>query len=41
MSKWVISGIKTGIKTTLYPQKMENAPGVSPGLAARRLLFCR
>ena len=33
MSKWVISGIQTGIKTTLYPQKMENAPGVSPGLA--------
>ena len=32
MSKWVISGIQTGIKTTRYPRKEENAAGVSPGL---------
>ena len=32
MSKWVIKGLRTGIKTTQYPRKVETAPGVSPGL---------
>jgi Ni,Fe-hydrogenase III small subunit len=31
MSKWVLKGFKTGIKTTRYPQSAETAPGVSPG----------
>lgn len=31
MSKWVLKGIKTGVKTTEYPEKTETAPGVTPG----------
>ena len=32
MSQWVIKGIRTGIKTTLYPEQEETAPGTTPGL---------
>jgi len=32
MNKWVLKGLKTGIKTTLYPDKEETSPGISPGL---------
>lgn len=32
MSSWVISGIKTGIKSTHYPEEQEIRSGVSPGL---------
>jgi Ni,Fe-hydrogenase III small subunit/ferredoxin-like protein FixX len=32
MSQWVITGIRTGIKTTSYPAKAETAAGISPGL---------
>ena len=32
MSKWVLKGLKTGKKTTLYPDVAETAAGVSPGL---------
>jgi Ni,Fe-hydrogenase III small subunit/ferredoxin-like protein FixX len=32
MFKWVLEGLKTGIVTTLYPDKDESAPGVTPGL---------
>ena len=32
MFKWVLKGLKTGIVTTLYPDKDESAPGASPGL---------
>lgn len=32
MSRWVLSGLRTGIKTTEYPAKQELHPGVSPGL---------
>jgi len=31
MSQWVIKGIRTGIKTTVYPRGRENAAGVTPG----------
>lgn len=31
MSGWVLKGLKTGIRTTLYPKVEEPAPGVSPG----------
>ncbi len=31
MSGWVLKGLKTGIRTTLYPKVEEQAPGVSPG----------
>ncbi|VAW39246.1 hypothetical protein MNBD_DELTA04-1133 [hydrothermal vent metagenome] len=31
MSGWVLKGLKTGIRTTLYPKVTETAPGVSPG----------
>jgi Ni,Fe-hydrogenase III small subunit len=32
MSQWVRRGIRTGVRTTLYPSKPETAAGVSPGL---------
>jgi Ni,Fe-hydrogenase III small subunit len=32
MSKWVLKGLQTGIKTTSYPEREELASGVSPGL---------
>lgn len=32
MSQWVIKGLRTGIKSTLYPRAAETAPGTSPGL---------
>jgi Ni,Fe-hydrogenase III small subunit len=32
MSQWVIKGIRTGIKTTVYPRGAERAAGVTPGL---------
>ncbi|HDO30953.1 MAG TPA: hypothetical protein ENG79_07850 [Desulfobacteraceae bacterium] len=34
MSGWVLKGLKTGIRTTLYPKVEELAPGVSPGRPA-------
>ena len=33
MSKWLIKGLKTGKKTTRYPDVPESAAGVSPGIA--------
>lgn len=32
MSQWVLKGIRTGIKTTAYPDSVERASGVTPGL---------
>jgi Ni,Fe-hydrogenase III small subunit len=32
MSQWVWSGLRWGIRTTRYPARREEAPGVSPGL---------
>ncbi len=32
MSQWVSKGIRTGVKSTRYPQAEETALGVSPGL---------
>jgi len=38
MSRWVIKGLRTGIKSTYYPRAEETAEGISPGLpAATRL----
>lgn len=31
MSQWVFSGLKTGIVTTPYPHREDNAPGITPG----------
>lgn len=31
MSQWVIRGLRTGIKSTVYPRGPERAPGVTPG----------
>lgn len=31
MSQWVVKGIRTGIKTTRYPNAMDDAAGVTPG----------
>jgi Ni,Fe-hydrogenase III small subunit len=32
MANWVLKGLRTGIKSTNYPRRPENAAGVSPGL---------
>jgi Ni,Fe-hydrogenase III small subunit len=32
MSQWVLKGIRTGIRTTVYPRAAERAAGVTPGL---------
>jgi Ni,Fe-hydrogenase III small subunit len=32
MSQWVINGLCTGIKTTAYPARPEEAAGITPGL---------
>jgi Ni,Fe-hydrogenase III small subunit len=32
MNNWVFKGLRTGIKTTSYPDGEETTPGVSPGL---------
>jgi Ni,Fe-hydrogenase III small subunit len=31
MANWVLKGLRTGIKTTSYPRRAEDAPGISPG----------
>ncbi len=31
MSQWVLKGIRTGIRSTVYPRAPESAPGVTPG----------
>jgi Ni,Fe-hydrogenase III small subunit/ferredoxin-like protein FixX len=36
MSQWVINGLRTGIKTTVYPRDAEHAAGVTPGLPCGR-----
>ena len=35
---WVLKGLRTGIRTTRYPESQENAAGVSPGLPIGTLL---
>lgn len=32
MSGWLIEGLRTGIRTTVYPERLETSAGVSPGL---------
>jgi Ni,Fe-hydrogenase III small subunit len=32
MSQWVLKGLRTGIKTTVYPRAAERDAGVTPGL---------
>jgi Ni,Fe-hydrogenase III small subunit len=34
MSRWILRGLRAGIKTTAYPDGAERAPGVTPGLPA-------
>lgn len=31
MAKWVLKGLRTGIKSGKYPAETENIPGISPG----------
>lgn len=31
MANWVLQGLKTGIKTSIYPDRRDSSPGVSPG----------
>jgi Ni,Fe-hydrogenase III small subunit len=39
MSKWLLQGLRTGKKTTRYPDAAENAAGVSPGLPPPGLIL--
>jgi Ni,Fe-hydrogenase III small subunit len=39
MSQWVIKGLRTGIKSTVYPHGAERAPGVTPGRPAAGVSF--
>lgn len=32
--KWVVSGLRSGIRSTTYPREIETAPGTTPGLPA-------
>jgi Ni,Fe-hydrogenase III small subunit len=34
MSRWVLRGLRAGIRTTAYPHDPEHAPGATPGLPA-------
>ncbi|HUH93126.1 MAG TPA: hypothetical protein VL742_08280 [Casimicrobiaceae bacterium] len=34
MSRWVVKGLRAGVKTTAYPDGAERAPGVTPGFPA-------
>jgi Ni,Fe-hydrogenase III small subunit/ferredoxin-like protein FixX len=38
MANWVYSGLRMGVKTTRYPRKADETPGVTPGLPAERSL---
>jgi Ni,Fe-hydrogenase III small subunit len=38
MSKWVYRGLRTGIRTTGYPQRHDDHPGISPGFPLERPL---
>jgi Ni,Fe-hydrogenase III small subunit len=38
MANWVLKGLRTGIKTTGYPDRPEKAGGVSPGLPCGAVL---
>jgi Ni,Fe-hydrogenase III small subunit len=31
MANWVLKGLRTGIKSSSYPERPEDAPGISPG----------
>jgi Ni,Fe-hydrogenase III small subunit len=31
MANWVLKGLRTGVKSSAYPGRSDNAPGVSPG----------
>jgi Ni,Fe-hydrogenase III small subunit len=31
MANWVLKGLRTGIKTTSYPRRVDDAAGISPG----------
>lgn len=31
MANWVLTGLRTGIKTSVYPTMLDDTPGVSPG----------
>lgn len=31
MANWVLKGLRTGVRSSAYPDRLEDAPGVSPG----------
>lgn len=39
MSRWVLFGLGTGVKTTQYPSKPETAEGVSPGFPSSQTAY--
>jgi len=38
MANWVFSGLRMGVKTTRYPRRADETPGVTPGLPLGRSL---
>jgi Ni,Fe-hydrogenase III small subunit len=38
MANWVLKGLRTGIKTSSYPRRADDAPGISPGRPVGTLL---
>jgi Ni,Fe-hydrogenase III small subunit len=31
MANWVLKGLRTGVKSSVYPRSLDSAPGISPG----------
>jgi Ni,Fe-hydrogenase III small subunit/ferredoxin-like protein FixX len=31
MANWVLKGLRTGVKSSVYPRRLDSAPGLSPG----------
>jgi ferredoxin-like protein FixX len=31
MANWVLKGLRTGVKSSVYPRSPDSAPGISPG----------
>jgi Ni,Fe-hydrogenase III small subunit/ferredoxin-like protein FixX len=31
MANWVLKGLRTGVKSSAYPRRLDDAPGISPG----------
>ncbi len=38
MANWVLKGLRTGVRTTAYPDRHDDSPGISPGRPLGKLL---